>query len=175
MQERRDSRRERPREGRLGPLLLLLLLDARSTAGELLEEPFEPPADRCATRSVVNEEGLVELFALSERRSLVHARQLEGGAEWTGWEDLGGLFAGGPAAATNDQGQIEVFARGVDRRIYSRKSVGTCGSAWTPERWECLGGCFTAGPSVVRSSEGLLNLFARGCDRSVRPLPPPPP
>lgn len=108
----------------------------------------------------------VELFALSERRSVLHARQLDG-SRWSGWDDLGGLFSGGPVAAKNANNRLEVFAPGVDRKLYRRESVGTCGDKWAPERWECIGGCFTGGPTIAASAEGLLNLFMRGCDRAV--------
>ena len=74
------------------------------------EEPFDPPSDQCAVETALCSSNTVELFALSSRRSILHARQLNC-TTFTEWEDLGGAFAGGPTAVKNARGQLEVFAR----------------------------------------------------------------
>ena len=107
----------------------------------------------------------VELFAISSRRSILHARQLNC-TTFTEWEDLGGAFAGGPTAVKNARGQLEVFARGVDKHLYRRVSSGDC-CAFDAAKWECLGGCFSSKPHALLSSQGMVHVFARGCDRSV--------
>ena len=58
------------------------------------EEPFDPPSDQCAVETALCSSNTVELFALSSRRSILHARQLNC-TTFTEWEDLGGAFAGG--------------------------------------------------------------------------------
>ena len=129
------------------------------------EEPFDPPSDQCAVETALCSSNTVELFALSSRRSILHARQLNC-TTFTEWEDLGGAFAGGPTAVKNARGQLEVFARGVDKHLYRRVSSGDC-CAFDAAKWECLGGCFSSKPHAVLSSQGMVHVFARGCDRSV--------
>ena len=106
------------------------------------EEPFDPPSDQCAVETALCSSNTVELFALSSRRSILHARQLNC-TTFTEWEDLGGAFAGGPTAVKNARGQLEVFARGVDKHLYRRVSSGDC-CAFDAAKWECLGGCFSS-------------------------------
>ena len=129
--------------------------------------PAEEPSTR--PRPVAVETALcsntVELFALSSRRSILHARQLNC-TTFTEWEDLGGAFAGGPTAVKNARGQLEVFARGVDKHLYRRVSSGDC-CAFDAAKWECLGGCFSSKPHALLSSQGMVHVVARGCDRSV--------
>ena len=129
------------------------------------EEPFDPPSDQCAVETALCSSNTVELFALSSRRSILHARQLNC-TTFTEWEDLGGAFAGGPTAVKNARGQLEVFARGVDKHLYRRVSSGDC-CAFDAAKWECLGGCFSSKPHALLSSQGMVHVFARGCDRSV--------
>ena len=85
--------------------------------------------------------------------------------EFTEWEDLGGAFAGGPTAVKNARGQLEVFARGVDKHLYRRVSSGDC-CAFDAAKWECLGGCFSSKPHALLSSQGMVHVFARGCEKS---------
>lgn len=51
---------------------------------------------------------------------------------------LGGTCTSVPAAARNTDGRLQVFVRGLDRRVYSRLQ-GTAGGAFT-STWHDLGG-----------------------------------
>ena len=46
----------------------------------------------------------------------MHKRQINC-THWTSWLELGGQFAGGPALVKNSRGQIELYVRGIDKRM----------------------------------------------------------
>lgn len=56
------------------------------------------------------------------------------GASWTGWTNIGGILASGPAVTVNGSA-LEVFVVGTDNRLYRRSATnGTLVSGWTAWR-----------------------------------------
>lgn len=53
---------------------------------------------------------------------------------WSGWHSLGGRLTSRPAIGINEDGRIEVFARGTDHRIWhtSQLTPGGSFSGWAP-------------------------------------------
>ena len=85
-------------------------------AAHELKVPFDPPGDSCAVRSAVDDCNLIHLTAMDNNRGLLHKRQINC-THWTSWLELGGQFAGGPALVKNSRGQIELYVRGIDKRM----------------------------------------------------------
>jgi hypothetical protein len=111
----------------------------------------------------------LELFARDRDRSLLHRWQndpnVRTSTQWAPWSSLGGELDGDPAAATNHDGRLEVFAVGTDGRachIYQRWFDGL-GAPWSG--WEALGARrFTGRIAVERDGTGCLFAFARSRD-----------
>ena len=57
-------------------------------------------------------------------------------------ESLGGRFSTGPAIMEDTDGRLEVFARGFDQQVWTRKQLPSGG--WAP--WHSLGGDFLPFP-----------------------------
>src|SRR5947209_3610981 len=80
----------------------------------------------------------------------------------TSWTSLGGRFVGGPALASMNAAQLDLFVRGTDNALWHRRWNG---STWS--NWESLGGQLTSDPSVVASGPSQLAVFARGPDNGL--------
>ncbi|HEX2685575.1 MAG TPA: hypothetical protein VHN14_03115, partial [Kofleriaceae bacterium] len=68
--------------------------------------------------------------------ALYHIWQVVPGGAWTGWASLGG-WIDELSIAQNQDGRLEVFARGSDGALYHIWQVAP-GGAWTG--WVSLGG-----------------------------------
>ena len=79
---------------------------------------------------------------------------------WSGWESLGGWIDDLSVAQNND-GRMEVFARGADQSLWHKWQT-TPNSGWSG--WESLGGWVDM-ISVGHNADGRLEVFARGADR----------
>jgi hypothetical protein len=73
----------------------------------------------------------------------------------------------GMSAATNKDGRLEVFAVGLDKKLYHRwqQSPGGSWSAWNGQ----LGGSLllSNGLSAVTTIDGRIEVFAVGGDRKL--------
>ena len=110
--------------------------------------------------------GLIDVFARGATGSVVHASW--DGANWSGWEDLGGSAKAGsdPAAVSWGPGRIDVFIRGTDDALWHKWWDG---DAWSD--WESLGGILTAGPAAAYRATGgdykSLDVFIVGSDNRL--------
>jgi len=90
------------------------------------------------------------------------------GATWGSWQNLGGMLASGPGAVAHD-GQIDVFARGVDDALWTRTYNGSWGEnshAWQRvDRAGMPGGVTIASaPAVVSPAAGRILVTVLGSD-----------
>jgi hypothetical protein len=93
------------------------------------------------------------------------------------WEDLGGgqhgfipLF-GSPAAVSWGAGRLDIFAMGVDGRMYHKFFDGTWGPGGI-DSWEGIGGgpgmgLWITEPAAVSWGPGRLDIFTPGVDGSM--------
>ena len=92
-------------------------------------------------------------------------RQTGTAGVWPGqWERLGGSFTAAPAACEWAGDRLEVFGRGLDRRLYHGSWRG---GTFLQGDWEPLGGGLRSKPSVVASAPNRLDVFALGHRRQV--------
>eukprot|EP00300_Choanocystis_sp_HF-7_P003736 c12851_g1_i1.p1 GENE.c12851_g1_i1~~c12851_g1_i1.p1 ORF type:complete len:393 (+),score=98.58 c12851_g1_i1:31-1209(+) len=85
---------------------------------------------------------------------------------WSKWGTLGGVFASGPAVLLNHDGLVDVFGRGVDKRVYGKHQYMTEeGTAWT--EWTDYGGEHTTAPHVARRPDGTILIFGRSPDKQI--------
>jgi hypothetical protein len=81
---------------------------------------------------------------------------------WFDWQGLGGgLAASAPAALTRGPGRIDVFARGVDNKLWRWWVDGA------QSGWQDLGGGIASTPSAVSWSANRLDVFAQGVDNKL--------
>jgi hypothetical protein len=68
----------------------------------------------------------------------------------------------GPGAVSAGPGELDVFARGVDDRVWTRHFDGTSWSGWSS-----LGGIATSAPAAASRGPGGIDLFVRGTDNAL--------
>ena len=76
---------------------------------------------------------------------------------------LGGRVKGSPAVVARPSGGLEVFARGTDDALWTRRRAAD--GAWSA--WTSMGGKLTSEPAVSRLSADELHVFVRGTDGAV--------
>jgi hypothetical protein len=84
------------------------------------------------------------------------------------WSSLGGILASPPSVGTNQDGRLEVFARGQDDKIWHiSQSNRISPNNWSD--WEQLPGeqTFRNTVGVVRNNWNKLEIFARGRDNEI--------
>jgi hypothetical protein len=81
---------------------------------------------------------------------------------WSGWMSLGGDTRSSPAIISQQDGVINVFARGSDNAIWQRFHNGW---EWSP--WMSLGGNAASSPSATSQGPGLLDLYYTAPDGVV--------
>jgi len=85
---------------------------------------------------------------------------------WSKWGTLGGVFASGPATLINQDGLVDVFGRGVDKKVYGKQQYMTdSGTAWSD--WVDYGGETTTAPEVARRPDGTAILFSRHTNKEI--------
>ena len=137
--------------------LLAGLVAAIAVAGLVVEEPQ-------STSALASPAGLIDTVAPTGPGRPMAGAALSNsptalappGA--VGWEPLGGVLDGGPAAASWASGRLDVFVTGTDRQLWHRWYEG----AWSG--WEVLGGGMSGGPAVASWGPGRLDVFARTTD-----------
>jgi GH25 family lysozyme M1 (1,4-beta-N-acetylmuramidase) len=79
---------------------------------------------------------------------------------WTDWTSLGGQLTSAPAMGKNQDGRLEIFARGTDGALWhlweTAPGAGFGG-------WHSLGG-IVYDPTVAADKDGRLEVFVRGSD-----------
>eukprot|EP00301_Raphidiophrys_heterophryoidea_P007791 c12972_g1_i2.p1 GENE.c12972_g1_i2~~c12972_g1_i2.p1 ORF type:complete len:388 (+),score=86.18 c12972_g1_i2:52-1215(+) len=140
-------------------VLAALFLIVASCAAETLHGRAEPiPSDKCATSVVTFEDERLYIFSLSEDSVVWHKFQKpEGG--WSTWRPLADRkkMGSGPSAVRYENGTMQVFARGTDRKFYV--TTMTSLNEWSD--WSSPFGeiTFTSPPVPVVSSGGNCYLF----------------
>jgi GH25 family lysozyme M1 (1,4-beta-N-acetylmuramidase) len=76
------------------------------------------------------------------------------------WKSLGGKLSSAPALAKNQDGRLEVFARGTDGALWHTWETAP-GAAWSA--WSSLGG-IVYDPTAASDKDGRLEVFVRGSD-----------
>jgi hypothetical protein len=110
-----------------------------------------------------NQDGRLELFAIGLDGLIYHNWQVYGG--WSGWEALGGRFAGRLTVANNADGRLEVFGISVSGRLtHAWQTVPNGG--WSGFKEE--GGIWSpdAGVAVALGGSGRLEAVVMGNDQA---------
>jgi hypothetical protein len=68
------------------------------------------------------------------------------------------------ASARNQDGRLELFARGADQALWHIWQVAPNGG-WSG--WQSLGGVLTSNPAVGQQQDGRLSVFVRGTNGAV--------
>ena len=121
-----------------------------------------PTPEFPAPAVVANGSSQLDLFWLWPDNTL-RWRHL-GGTVWGPWVNLGGMLASGPGAVAHD-GQIDVFARGVDDALWARTYNGSWGSWERIDRAGMPGDVTIASaPAAVSPAAGQVLVTVRGSD-----------
>jgi hypothetical protein len=130
--------------------------------GLLASHPSVPAA--------LNPVNLLEIFVRQADRAIWYKRQTASTYEadsvaWSEWQSLGGKMSSGPSVVINNDGLIEVYARGMDSQIYTRRQLDH--DSVTYSTWETLQGESSSTPSTLLHPDGSLHLFYRGNDKQI--------
>ena len=79
------------------------------------------------------------------------------------WQSLGGVITD-PVVARNQDGRLEVFARGTDNALWHIWQVAP-NSTWSG--WASLGGVMASKVVVDNNKDGRLEVFVRGDDNAL--------
>jgi hypothetical protein len=108
-----------------------------------------------------NQDGRLEVFAVSSTGTLQHIWQTNPGGVWSAWGDLGSPMplTAGITAGQNLDGRLEVFAAATDGSVWHLWQDAP-NSGWSA--WSSLGspGGPVSEPVVGRNQDGRLELFA---------------
>ncbi|WP_116132700.1 hypothetical protein [Tropicimonas sp. IMCC34043] len=83
------------------------------------------------------------------------------GGGWSAWADFGGLIDGAPVPVVLPGGQVRVFVRGADLRLWMFDTTGG------PVAPADLGGVLMSAPTAVAPGGGSLAVFVRGLDDAL--------
>ena len=128
---------------------------------------FEEPCDRTRLHAGGHDTPPAGLEEAGPRERLTEAGRGPLGGQagsrevWTPWRRLGGILTSRPAVVVNDDGRLEVFARGADRRMHHIWQTAPNGR-WAGT-WDALpGGPASAGDpgqSAAIAGHGRLDIF----------------
>ena len=80
------------------------------------------------------------------------------------WTSLGGQINGGLTAIRNQDGRLEVFARGTDAALWHQWQTAP-NNGWSG--WATLGGWITGRNVVAANADGRIEVFVRGSDGAL--------
>ncbi|TXH69122.1 MAG: alpha/beta hydrolase [Lysobacteraceae bacterium] len=84
---------------------------------------------------------------------------------WSDWQSLGGILTSKPAVGINEDGRIEVVARGLDQHLHRLRQTapnGAFDSGWAGMHGNLDGNDrFGASIAMARNDDGRLELFAQ--------------
>merc|ERR1712150_7375 len=80
-------------------------------------------------------------------------------------QSLGGKMSSGPSVVINNDGLVEVYARGMNREVFVKRQRDHD----SPEYflWESLGGDSSSTPTTLLHPDGSLHVFYRGSDKMI--------
>jgi hypothetical protein len=130
--------------------------------GLLASNPSVP-----ATLNPVN---LLEIFVRQADKAIWFKKQVATTHEadsvaWSEWQSLGGTMSSGPSVVVNNDGLLEIFARGVNREIWVKRQIDHDSPDFFV--WETLGGESASTPTTILHPDGSLHLLYRGTDKKV--------
>lgn len=104
------------------------------------------------------------LFARATDGSVKVNRRTSAGA-WAGWISLGGVATSEPVAVVNNDGRVQVFVRGTDNTVSTRRQTAAGSSTW--EAWLGLGGSLRSAPAAAVNTNGRVQVFVRWADGAL--------
>lgn len=118
----------------------------------------------------VNGSGVVSLFARGNDNDIYQNYKLSSTGSWSGWgkfNSVNGLqFKGDPVVAINQDGRLEVFARGPDGYLWHiSQKLASDGGGWT--NWTSIPSTIIGDVSVIKNASGVLEVFERSSDNSI--------
>lgn len=130
----------------------------------------------------VNRDGRVQMFVLgSDNRVWYRTQTVPGGAHtWTNWGVLPDIrppcnpgcqsfsAVSKPTVARNDDGRLEVYARGTDNQMYIAWQTAPDADASWVWAWQPTGLAASNYPSVAPDAEGRLQVFVRSQTNELR-------
>ncbi len=134
----------------LAVLSLLVAAGVQADEYSLIDKPI----------AAASSDGHLEVFKVDAAGVLWHRWQILSEGEWSRWSRLGGQVFPGVAAATNAQGELEVYA--VDQSTHELRAVRQIAPdsvEWSS--WISLGGSIRAPVTVAQGPGGAVDIFAR--------------
>ncbi len=104
------------------------------------------------------------LFARASDGKVKYNRRTSTGT-WAGWITLDGVATSEPAVAVNNDGRVQVFVRGTDNGLWTRRQVTAGSTSW--EAWTSLGGSVSSAPAVAVNTNGRVQVFVRWTDGAL--------
>ena len=101
------------------------------------------------------------VFARAADGQVKYNRRTSAGT-WAGWINLGGVATSEPVAVVNNDGRVQVFVRGTDNTVSTRRQTSAGSSTW--DAWVSLGGSLRSMPAVAVNTDGRVQLFVRWSD-----------
>ncbi len=148
---------------------------------EYIEDPAESPKRPLMTGYLCMSELLLkgstptivganraDVFCLDTDRQMLH--KWWDGSTWhpslTGWNSLGGSFAGPAAVVSCTLTSMVVVGLGTDGQMYHKAFWG---NAWHPSTsgWDALGGPFISAPSITTWGPDRFDISAIGADHKM--------
>jgi len=131
--------------------------------GLLASNPSVPTA--------LNPVNLLEIFVRQADRAIWYKKQTAitheaDSVAWSDWQSLGGKMASGPSVVINNDGLLEVYARGINREIFVKRQQEHDSPQFISE-WESLGGDSASTPTTLLHPDGSLHVFYRGSDKKI--------
>jgi len=131
--------------------------------GLLASHPSVP-----ATLNPVN---LLEIFVRQADRAIWYKKQLStttretDGVMWSEWQSIGGKMSSGPSVIINNDGLIEVYARGMNREIFVKRQMHHD----SPEYyvWETIGGDSSSNPVALIHPDHSVHVFFRAPNKKI--------
>lgn len=131
--------------------------------GLLASHPSVPAA--------LNPVNLLEIFVRQADRAIWYKKQMATTHEadsvtWSEWQSLGGKMSSGPSVVINNDGLLEVYARGMNREIFLKRQQDHD----SPEfyLWESLGGDSASTPFTLLHPDGSVHVFVRSSDKGIQ-------
>ncbi len=123
------------------------------------------PTPELAAPAAVARAGGIDLFRLGPDNTLRWCHS--DGVTWGAWQNLGGMLASEPGAASLNANHMQVFARGVDETLWHCTYSGSWG-AWQRAELDGLDPDVTiaSAPSVFVSG-GLTDVYVQGSDNQL--------
>ncbi len=124
--------------------------------GSLAPDPASNPA---AISISINR---LDVFVRWSDSTLRHRYSTDGGANWSNWDNLGGVLTSSPAVASWGSNRIDLFARGQDNALWHKYWNG---SAWSG--WDSHGGQLSSAPDAVSWGANRIDVVAQGNNNAL--------